>query len=277
MLRSLEQSGEENYPFLQLYYLQVKCIANTLDDKPYKDFTKLLAELESRLSHDTLVGLYSFRYNYLYKKKKDMAPRYQYLGVYELMKEMCAKNLLKYSFEPFIVRGHGLILAAGDAAGSTGDLDFLVYLREHMVKQVYPDFRFLTDQFLKLHENYILKKYDECVKILSTTNIDHYYFYSRFKILEVQIFFDMGEYERVFSFIDTFKHFYNKRFIDPQFHEMVMRYLNVVSKMCNLSMSYSKPEALILEKAIQNIDAMVLQRWLEPRFRSILEKHKKIT
>jgi hypothetical protein len=58
---------------------------------------------------------------------------------------------------------------------------------------------------------------------------------------------------------------------------MVMRYLNVVSKMCNLSMSYSKPEALILEKAIQNIDAMVLQRWLEPRFRSILEKHKKIT
>lgn len=275
MLSLADKSNDENFSLMRLNYLMANCLQNTQDDEAYKEFNQLLTENESKLSHDTLVQYGMFRYDYIFQKLKDMSPKVVYLGMYELTKELCMKNLLKFSYEPYIVNGHGIILGAGDLAASKGDIDFLVYLQVNLVDQLHPEFRFLTGQFLKLHENYIRKNYDECVKILNTTPVDHYLFYSRFKILEVQIFFDMGEYERVLNLVDAFKHFYKKRHISAKFLGVVIKFLNVVAHLSKLDSNATKHEIYAIEKSIQDVEANILRNWLLPRFKSILGKLKK--
>lgn len=140
------------------------------------------------------------------------------------------------------------------------------FINEYTIKIV-PEFREDTYYWGKSLLYYSQKKYDEALSDITKAKSIDYIYYLNIKTLLLKILFELQEFERILTVIDSFKHFLNSNsYIPPHLKNRNLNHLNFFHKITMLSMNNERDEFKILKllKEIKNCPPQELSglQWL---------------
>jgi tetratricopeptide (TPR) repeat protein len=122
---------------------------------------------------------------------------------YDILKQMVAKDLLP--IEKGYMDSQGFATMASEGI-SHKDFEWSRNFIEQNYRKLRPEHRENTYTYLMGLLNYGLKNYDEALSLFAKVKADDFNLFVRIKVHLIRIYFEMEDYERVQSEVDSFRH-----------------------------------------------------------------------
>lgn len=136
------------------------------------------------------------------------------------------------------------------AASVVKEFDWVEKFIDNYTIKVVPEFREDAYLWAKAFLYYSQEKYEAALNIIGKTKNGDYIFYVNIKTLLIKILFELNEYERIFTTIDSFKHFLNSNtFIPDHIKERTLNFLNFAYRITMMNINNEKDEYKISKLA----------------------------
>lgn len=116
--------------------------------------------------------------------------------------------------------------------------------------------------------------YQKALGGFAKVKVADFYYYIRIKYNKLRIYFEMGEFETIFSEIDSFKHYLSKNKVIPEdIRSGASNFINFFSRLVNAMVSNDYTEISLLKDILEDTD-MEMKRTMKMMIIKILGKNK---
>lgn len=262
ILESLKTSGSVYYSVLALKYygllLRTPCEENIF--LKYKDL--FYSHLE-KLSFSEKYVYFNNMTGFCIRKSNDGYKAYDN-ELMRIYKEMLQYKLFGHTPEEYFDLSHyrNILLSALEI----NDLEFIEKLINTYSKHLNPQYRDDMVNFSMAKLLFAKNQTDVSLSFASKVKQDFFLFKSDIKILLLQLYFDSGFYEELFSLIDSFKHFISgSSDISDARKTRYMNFLKYLSAITKLKIHTDEDKKLKIVNELSSARDIALNTWLLSR------------
>lgn len=259
ILENLKTSGSVYYSILALKYYGL-LLRTPCDENIYSKYKDLFYSQLENLSFSEKYVYFNNMAGFCIGKSNDGHKAYDD----ELMKiyrEMLQHELFGHTPEEYFDLSHyrNMLLSALDI----NDLEFIDDLINKYSKRLNPQFRDDMINYSKAKLLFAKNQTDASLNYASKVKQDFFLFKPDIKILLLQLYFDSGFYEELFSLIDSFKHFISgSSDISDARKARYMNFLKHLSAITKLKIHFDDEKKTKIAKELESAHDIALKSWL---------------
>jgi len=152
--------------------------------------------------------------------------------------------------------------------------DMAKELAESYIQSIAPDIREDLIAYSQMMLCFHNKDFHSALKYLSRINFVNFTFKLDLKAFNIKIHYELGNYEQVFSAIDSFKHYVNDENKSERFTEEINKFLKLAAKLVTSAANGRKDVAETLSIELRSVSFTYERKWLEDKALEILKKSK---
>lgn len=259
ILESLGTSGSEYYSVLALKYYGL-LLRTPCDENIYTKYKELFYLHLEKLSFSEKYVYFNNMTGFCIRKSNDGYKIYDN-ELMRIYKEMMQYELYGHTPEEYFDLSHyrNMLLSALDI----NDLGFINDLINIYSKHLSPHYRDDMVNYSKAKLYYAMNKTETSLKFASKVKQDFFLFKTDIKILLLQLYFDSGFFEELFSLIDSFKHFIaGSSDISDARKARYMNFLKYLSAITKLNIHFDSEKNSKVKFELTTAKDVALSSWL---------------
>lgn len=264
ILESLRTSGSVYYSVLALKYYGL-LLRTPCDENIYVKYKELFYSHIEKLSFSEKFVYFNNMTGFCIRKSNDGHKAYDN-ELTEIYKEMLNHELYGHSPEDYfdLLHYRNMLLAALEI----NDLEFTNDLINKYSKYLNPQNKEDMVNFSKAKQHFAMNDTEISLKYASKVKQDFFLFKSDIKILLLQLYFDSGFYEELFSLIDSFKHFIaGSSDISDARKTRYMNFLKYLSVITKLNIHSDSEKSSKVKSELTSARDVALSNWLLSKLR----------
>lgn len=259
ILESLKASGSVYYSILALKYYGL-LLRTPCDEEIYSKYKDLFYSQLEELSFSEKYVYFNNMAGFCIRKSNDGYKAYDN-ELMRIYKEMLQYALFGHTPEEYFDLSHyrNILLSALEI----NDLEFVDDLISKYSKHLNPQYRDDMVSFSMAKLLFAKKHTDVSLSFASKVKQDFFLFKPDIKILLLQLYFDSGFYEELFSLIDSFKHFISgSSDISDARKTRYMNFLKYLSAITKLKIHFDEEKKTKISKELASANDIALKSWL---------------
>lgn len=262
ILGSLRTSGSEYYSVLALKYYGL-LLRTPCEENIYTKYKELFYSHLEKLSFSEKYVYFNNMSGFCIRKSNEGLKKYD-IELVRIYKEMLRHGLYGHTPEEYFDLSHyrNMLLAALDI----NDLEFIEDLINNYSKHLSPQYIEDMVNFSKAKLFFARNNTGESLSYASKVKQDFFLIKSDIKILQLQLYFDSGYFEELFSLIDSFKHFISASMDIPDTRKSrYMNFLKYLSSITRIKIHFNGEKKNRITEELYAAKDIALRDWLLSR------------
>jgi len=264
ILKCLKDSGSEYYAAMAMKYYGI-LLRMPCSNEIYSDFKELFYSNVDSLGNDEKFVYYNNMSAYCIRKSNEGDKDFD-LELLNIYKEMLERNVISHNSADFIELQHyrNMLLTALDA----NDISFIEMLLDKYSDKLNPEHKNDMINFTRAKMHFARSEFEQSLNFASKVNHEFFLFKIDIRTLLLQLYFQLGYYEELFSLIDSFRHFISASSDISESRKT--RFLNFLRFTNSIAKAVIEKDDLKLQKINEELDSggdVALVPWLQSRIK----------
>ncbi len=258
ILDYVEQTDFEAVPAITIYHRMFLMLQNQADEVHYPKLKTLLTKHNNVFPRDELRQIYTAMYNHCNRQLKNGSASFL-REIFELYKEMLQSKVLIYNgmIAPYI---HFRNIVR--AAVRLGELDWADNFIVSYQNKIPKEHQESMVGYCLATLNFYRKEYQQTLDHLLAFELQDFYNYIEHKILLIQTYYELQEYEALLAMIHAFRVYLRRKDVLPAHHQTTYsNFIKFVEKTYRAKLSY-ETDVNKLKEEINNTSPMNDKEWL---------------
>ncbi|MFI5218172.1 MAG: hypothetical protein ACHQNT_01700 [Bacteroidia bacterium] len=223
LLSYLKKNPHENIPIVRVYFLILKTILEPEAENYFSDLKKYLQLHDEKFSVNEQRDIYSFVQNYCIRKINTGKTKYL-KELFEIYKRMLEKEIIFENKE----LGHSHFKNIVAIALRLNEFNWTENFIEKYSLHLNKDFRKNSVNYNLARLYFSKNEFRKALKLLTTIEFTDVYYHLDSKSLLLKIYYEMEEFEPLFSLINTFRVYLRRSKLISEYQRKI--YSNMVTQ-----------------------------------------------
>lgn len=270
ILNFIKENDFTGYPIIDIYYNLILLNRNGEDLQRYLNLKELIDKNIDKFSEEDKLIVLVEQFNFTKVQSLKGIDFYRTEN-YRILKQNTDKGI--YPREGKYFSSNSFINIVTTAAAKK-DFEWIENFLSKYIGSIEPDLQKPILTFLRGIINYHKGNYGEALKFLAKVSTNDPHQQSKVKINQLRIYFEMGEYDRVLSAVDAFKHFLGSVKYLPDFiRERYVNFSAFLNRLTNAILAENQKTFFDIRHDILSINPETLENriWLLAQIEKFLK------
>jgi hypothetical protein len=261
ILNFIKENDFSGYPIIDIYYNIILLNRNGEDLQRYLNLKELIDKNVDKFSEEDRLIVLVEQFNFTKVQSLKGTDFYRKEN-YRILKQNTDKGIYPKEGKYFASTSFINIVTM---AAAKKDFEWIESFLNKYTGSIEPELQKPILTFLRGIINYHQGNYGEALKYLAKVSTSDPHQQSKVKINQLRIYFEIGEFERVLSTVDAFKHFLSSVKYFPDFiRERYINFSNFLNRLTNAVLSENQKTLFDIKRDILAINPETLENkiWL---------------